>query len=66
MVAALTGGLTAEQLRQRRAVAVLEWAGRADAEELLRALAGGDPAAGQTKDARAAIERRGRKTGSSE
>ena len=60
VVAALSGGLTTEQLRQRRAVAVLEWSERADADGLLRKLAAGDPAARLTKDARAAAERRGR------
>ena len=66
VIAALTGPPTAEQLRRRRAVAVLEWSDRADADEHLRALAAGDPAARQTKDARAAVERRGRKAGDSD
>jgi RNA polymerase sigma factor (sigma-70 family) len=66
VIAALTSGLTAEQLRQRRAVAVLEWSERADADELLRRLAGGDPVVQLTKDARAAIKRHGRKAGFSD
>jgi RNA polymerase sigma factor (sigma-70 family) len=60
VIAALSGGLTPEQLRQRRAVAVLEWTEWGEADELLRKLAGGDPASRQTKEARAALERRGR------
>jgi hypothetical protein len=60
VIAALTGGATGEQLRQRRAVAVLEWSERTDADEHLRKLTAGDPAARLTKDARAAIGRRGR------
>jgi hypothetical protein len=66
VIAALSGGLTADQLRQRRAVAVLEWSERADADEWLRKLAAGDPAARLTKDARAVAERRGRRTGYSD
>jgi hypothetical protein len=45
-------------MRQRRAVAVLEWSSRSDADELLRALATGDANARLTKDARAALGRR--------
>jgi hypothetical protein len=60
VIAAVSGGLTADQLRQRRAVAVLEWSERPAADEWLRKLAAGDPAARLTKDARAAAERRGR------
>jgi RNA polymerase sigma factor (sigma-70 family) len=60
VIAAVSGGLTAEQLRQRRAVAVLEWSDRPEADEWLRKLAAGDPADRLTKDARAVAERRGR------
>src|SRR5262249_54099418 len=52
----LLGG-SPEQLRQLRAVEVLEKAGGAEARELLRRLAVGAPAARLTREARAALER---------
>jgi RNA polymerase sigma factor (sigma-70 family) len=60
VIAALSGGLTADQLRARRAVAFLEWSSRTDAGDHLRKLAGGDPAARLTAEARAALLRRER------
>jgi WD40 repeat protein len=58
VIAALTAGLTPDQLRHRRAVAVLEWSGRPEADEHLRKLAGGAPGARLTVEARAALRRR--------
>jgi hypothetical protein len=66
LIAALNGGPTAEQLRQRRAVAVLEWSERPEAADWLRKLAAGDPAARLTKEARAVADRRGPKAGNSD
>jgi RNA polymerase sigma factor (sigma-70 family) len=51
----------AERLRQIRAVEVLEWVGKGEARQLLQALAGGDPEAGLTRDAAAALRRLGRR-----
>jgi hypothetical protein len=66
VIAALTTGLTPDQLRLRRAVAVLEWSARADADEHLRKLAGGDPSARLTADTKAAVVRRERARGFAE
>jgi hypothetical protein len=63
VIAALSGGFTADQLRARRAVAVLEWSGRADAGEHLRKLATGEPSARLTTEVRAALLRRERGAG---
>jgi hypothetical protein len=57
VIAALTAGLAPEHLRQRRAVAVLEWSQRPEAVEHLRTLAKGDPNARLTTEARAALRR---------
>jgi hypothetical protein len=62
VIAALTAGLTPDQLRHRRAVAVLEWSGRPEADEQLRRLAGGAPGARLTAEAKAALLRRKRGT----
>jgi len=64
VIAALTAGLTPDQLRVRRAIAVLEWSARADADEHLRKLAGGDPSARLTAEAKMAVTRRDRALGS--
>jgi hypothetical protein len=48
---------SAEAVRQLRAVEVLERVGNAKARELLRTLAGGDPGAPLTLDARASLRR---------
>jgi RNA polymerase sigma factor (sigma-70 family) len=48
---------SAENLRARRALEVLERAGTAEAKEVLTTLANGAPEAWQTLDARAALER---------
>jgi len=55
----LTGSpdLPAEHLRQCRAVQALEWMGGSEARRLLRLLAGGEPLAALTRDARAALKR---------
>jgi hypothetical protein len=58
VIAALTAGLTPDQLRQRRAVAVLEWSGRPEADEHLRKLAGGAAGSRLTAEAKAALVRR--------
>jgi RNA polymerase sigma factor (sigma-70 family) len=50
-----------ERLRQIRAVEVLERVGKGEARELLKALAEGDPDAGLTRDAAAALRRLGRR-----
>jgi RNA polymerase sigma factor (sigma-70 family) len=47
-----------ERLRQTRAVEILEWVGSGEARELLKALAKGDPEAGLTREATAALRRR--------
>ncbi|HEY8505892.1 MAG TPA: hypothetical protein VIL46_15010, partial [Gemmataceae bacterium] len=52
--------LTAEELRQVRAVEALERIGSAGARELLRGLAEGDAGAVQTRESKAALERLGR------
>jgi WD40 repeat protein len=44
-------------LRKQRALRVLEWAGTAQARDLLESLAAGDPAAPLTRDAKAALRR---------
>jgi hypothetical protein len=49
--------LTAQELREARAVWVLECIGTAAARELLQALADGDPSARSTHEARAALHR---------
>jgi hypothetical protein len=46
-----------EALREERALAVLEWAGSGEARRALEALAGGDPEADRTREARAALRR---------
>jgi WD40 repeat protein len=46
-----------EAVRPLRAVEALEWAGTADARQLLQALAGGAPEARLTREARAALAR---------
>ncbi|WP_088251972.1 WD40 repeat domain-containing protein [Fimbriiglobus ruber] len=51
--------LTAEELRQARAVGALEAIGTPDARRLLKALAGGDPYALLTREARVALRRLG-------
>jgi RNA polymerase sigma factor (sigma-70 family) len=51
-----------DELREGRAVAALEWAGTPAARALLAELAGGDPDAPLTRDARAALDRLGRQT----
>lgn len=50
---------SAEELRQVRAVAVLEAVGTPEARRLLGALAGGDPSAPLTREAKAALRRPG-------
>ncbi len=45
------------ELRSQRALRVLEWAGSAEARDLLRKLAAGDPDAPLTQDAKAALRR---------
>jgi len=57
-VIAALAGITPDRLRRRRAVAVLEWTERADADEVLRELAAGDPATSLTREARTATDRR--------
>ena len=57
VIAALTAGLTPDQLRLRRAVAVLEWSERPEAVDYLQKLAGGDPSARVSVDAKAALAR---------
>jgi RNA polymerase sigma factor (sigma-70 family) len=66
VIASLSGGPTTGQLQQRRAVAVLEWSDRPEADVWLQKLAAGDPADRLTKEARAVAERRRHKTGNSD
>jgi RNA polymerase sigma factor (sigma-70 family) len=62
LLARIDGPITdAERLRQVRAVEVLEWVGQGEARDLLKALANGDPEAGLTRDAAAALRRLGRR-----
>ena len=51
-------------VRAKRAVAVLEHLGTPEARDLLKAISGGDEEALPTKEAKAALERMGKKTGS--
>ena len=46
-----------DELRQIRAVQMLEWIGSADARKLLTDLANGSPVMWQTQEAKAALER---------
>jgi hypothetical protein len=48
---------SADLIRNLRAVEVLEWLGTSEARQLLTILAGGDPEARQTREAKAALER---------
>jgi RNA polymerase sigma factor (sigma-70 family) len=64
LVEALTGGASPDQLRLRRALAVLEWSRLADAHDFLGQLAGGNPTARFTQAAKAAVKRRQGLTGS--
>ncbi|MHB1425169.1 MAG: hypothetical protein ACYC3I_18515 [Gemmataceae bacterium] len=57
LIESLSRGPTPEQLRLLRALAVLEWSGRAEAKEHLRRLAGGAPSATLTRAARSAGKR---------
>jgi WD40 repeat protein len=57
----VTAPVTGEALRALRAVEVLERAGTAEARQVLEALAAGAPDAALTRDARAALERLGRR-----
>jgi RNA polymerase sigma factor (sigma-70 family) len=57
VLAALSAGATQDQLRARRAVAVLEWSRRPEAIAHLRTLAAGDPNARATIEAKAALKR---------
>jgi hypothetical protein len=55
-------GPSPQWVRAKRAVAVLEHIGTAEAREVLKGLADGEPEALPTKEARAALERLGKKT----
>lgn len=60
LLEAVTAGPTPDEQRMLRVVAVLEWSGRADADGLLRRLAGGASASRLTRAAKAALMRRER------
>jgi hypothetical protein len=51
------GAASGEQLRESRAVEVLEWIGTPDAKKLLEGLAKGAPDAALTREAKASLER---------
>jgi hypothetical protein len=57
LVDGVGAGQTAEPTQQARAVTALEWIGTPDARRLLGELAGGDPAARLTAEARASLDR---------
>jgi RNA polymerase sigma factor (sigma-70 family) len=57
LLAAIAANVTAEDRRTLRAVEVLVQAGTPQARELLRTLAGGDPEAPLTREAKAGLER---------
>jgi hypothetical protein len=50
---------SADSRRSLRAVEVLEWIGSADAQQVLKTLAGGDPQARLTREAKASLRRLG-------
>src|SRR5262249_24850651 len=53
----LQGPPTGEILRAQRAIQVLEYAGSAEAGDVLKKLAGGDESARQTREAKEAVAR---------
>jgi RNA polymerase sigma factor (sigma-70 family) len=57
ILAQLTAGPSLEQQRLLRALAVLEWSGLAEVDEVLQRLAAGDPAMRLTQAAKAALQR---------
>ncbi|HKB01370.1 MAG TPA: sigma-70 family RNA polymerase sigma factor [Gemmataceae bacterium] len=59
LAARLDGPRSGALLRDSRAVEVLEWSDDPNAVEVLRALSGGAPEAGLTREAKGALKRRG-------
>jgi RNA polymerase sigma factor (sigma-70 family) len=57
LIDGFAGDLSADELRERRAVMALEWAGAAEARRFLEELAAGDPDAPLTREAAAALNR---------